>query len=99
MLKVILYGLVLALFVVLGLAIGAANDTLVDFDYLIASSHVSVATVLVSGVACGFLLGLYVALLFCLRVWRRAHQARVSLRDCERRLEALGAKGGDQAAE
>ncbi|MGN0901679.1 MAG: LapA family protein [Succinivibrio sp.] len=72
MLKFWLYFFVLIFLVIVGLAIGAANDSIVSFDFLVAKKEVSIATVLVVGIVFGFILGIYSCLLLCLKLWFKA---------------------------
>ena len=79
MLKFWIHLIIIVAVVSIGLAIGSANDSTVFFDFLIVKTEVSLATVLVVGVAFGFALGLLGSLLLILKYWNRARQARSSL--------------------
>ena len=68
----------IVLIVAFGLAIGAANDSNVFFDFLVVKADVSLATVLVVGVVFGFILGLLGSFLLILKTWNHARVARSS---------------------
>ena len=57
MIKFWFYLVVLLFLAILGLAVGAANDSQIFFDFLFVKKEISVATVLVIGVIFGFILG------------------------------------------
>lgn len=79
MIKFWIYLIILVLIAVVGLAIGAANDSRIAFDFLIAKSEVSVAFVLVVGIIFGLLLGLYMSALICIRFWCQTRAAKAAL--------------------
>ncbi|NLK85413.1 MAG: LapA family protein [Aeromonadales bacterium] len=79
MIKFWFYIIVLVCLAVIGLTVGSANDSMVEFDFLVGRASVPVATVLVVGVAFGFVLGLYASLLLCLKFWVRERIAKSSL--------------------
>lgn len=66
-----LYLIFLAILIALGIAIGAANSTLVTFDFLLFQTELSLALVMVVGLVVGIIVGLYIALFFCLKVWAK----------------------------
>ncbi|MBU3827023.1 MAG: DUF1049 domain-containing protein [Candidatus Anaerobiospirillum merdipullorum] len=84
MLKFLLYILVLIVIAVLGLTIGSANETVVAFDFLFVKANLSLGMVLVIGIICGIVIGLYIASLFCLKVWFKAHGSRVEVKRLRR---------------
>ncbi|SPT68416.1 Predicted membrane protein [Anaerobiospirillum thomasii] len=76
MLKFSLYIVIFAVVFFWGLAVGSANGTVVSFDFLFLKTDLSVSAVFAVGIGVGILLGIYASLLFCLRVWRNAHQVK-----------------------
>ncbi len=89
MLKFWLYVLVLVILCIIGLTIGSANDTVVDFDFLFVKAEVSLAVIFTVGVAAGVILGLYVAFLFCFRSWIRTRSARAEARQLKQEIALL----------
>ena len=79
MIKFWFYLVVLLFLAILGLAVGAANDSQIFFDFFFVKKEISVATVLVIGVIFGFILGVWACLLMCLKYWFKAKKANVSL--------------------
>ncbi len=79
MLKFWIYIIFLAVLAAIGLAIGSANDTVVSFDFMVVKADVSVATVLVLGVAFGLVVGIWLSLMMCFRFWRSARAANSAL--------------------
>jgi putative membrane protein len=73
--------LVLAIFVV-SVTLGAQNDQVVNFNYLLAQGEYRVSTLLATLFAAGFILGWLICSLFWLRV-------RVSLARAERKVKRL----------
>ena len=80
MLKFWLYIIVLAIFCVIGLTIGSANDTMVNFDFLFVNVQLSLAMVLVVGIIIGIILGIYLSLLICLKFYFSARNAKAELK-------------------
>ncbi|AIR03093.1 LapA family protein [Cedecea neteri] len=73
--------LVLAIFVV-SVTLGAQNDQVVNFNYLLAQGEYRVSTLLAILFAAGFIIGWLICGLFWLRV-------RVSLARAERKIKRL----------
>ncbi|VEB96939.1 Inner membrane protein yciS [Cedecea lapagei] len=73
--------LVLAIFVV-SVTLGAQNDQVVNFNYLLAQGEYRVSTLLATLFAAGFIIGWLICGLFWLRV-------RVSLARAERKIKRL----------
>nr|WP_205246416.1 MULTISPECIES: LapA family protein [unclassified Enterobacter] len=73
--------MVLAIFVV-SITLGAQNDQVVNFNYLLAQGEYRVSTLLATLFAAGFILGWLICGLFWLRV-------RVSLARAERKIKRL----------
>ncbi|EJF29028.1 LapA family protein [Enterobacter sp. Ap-916] len=77
----LIFLLVLAIFVV-SITLGAQNDQVVNFNYLLAQGEYRVSTLLATLFAAGFILGWLICGLFWLRV-------RVSLARAERKIKRL----------
>ena len=77
----LIFLVVLAIFVI-SVTLGAHNDQVVTFNYLLAQGEFRVSTLLASLFAAGFLLGWAICGLFWLRV-------RVSLAHAQRKLKRL----------
>lgn len=73
--------LVLAIFVV-SVTLGAQNDQVVNFNYLLAQGEYRVSTLLATLFAAGFVIGWLICSLFWLRV-------RISLARAERKIKRL----------
>lgn len=73
--------LVLAIFVI-SITLGAQNDQIVNFNFLVAQGEYRVSTLLASLFAAGFVLGWLICSLFWLRV-------RLSLVRAERKVKRL----------
>nr|WP_250153684.1 LapA family protein [Cedecea lapagei] len=73
--------MVLAIFVV-SITLGAQNDQVVNFNYLLAQGEYRVSTLLATLFAAGFIIGWLICGLFWLRV-------RVSLARAERKIKRL----------
>ncbi|RKQ38730.1 LapA family protein [Enterobacter sp. R1(2018)] len=73
--------LVLAIFVV-SVTLGAQNDQVVNFNYLLAQGEYRVSTLLATLFAAGFIIGWLICSLFWLRV-------RLSLARAERKIKRL----------
>ncbi|MCT4704052.1 LapA family protein [Enterobacteriaceae bacterium H20N1] len=73
--------LVLAIFVV-SVTLGAQNDQVVNFNYLLAQGEYRVSTLLATLFAAGFIIGWLICSLFWLRV-------RISLARAERKIKRL----------
>nr|WP_233337883.1 MULTISPECIES: LapA family protein [unclassified Buttiauxella] len=73
--------LVLAIFVI-SVTLGAQNDQVVNFNYLLAQGEYRVSTLLATLFAAGFLLGWLICGLFWLRL-------RVSLARADRKIKRL----------
>ncbi|AJZ89733.1 LapA family protein [Cedecea neteri] len=73
--------LVLAIFVI-SITLGAQNDQVVNFNYLLAQGEYRVSTLLATLFAAGFVIGWLICGLFWLRV-------RVSLARAERKIKRL----------
>ncbi len=84
MLKFWLYIIILIAICALGLTIGSANETVVAFDFLFVKANLSLGMVLVVGIICGIIIGLYLASLFCLKVWFKAHRSRAEVKRLRR---------------
>lgn len=89
MLKKWVYIIVLVILIALGLAIGAANDSVVMFDFLIVTMQVNLATVLVIGLIFGLLLGIYLSMLMCFKFWRQSHGLKSELKALKRSKASL----------
>ncbi len=79
---------VIAVIVCFGLAIGAANDGLVPFDFLVVKAEVTLASVLVVGVCFGFALGALGSILFFLKLWNEHRKTRSELNKVRKQLRA-----------
>lgn len=79
---------VLAIFVI-SVTLGAQNDGVVTFNYLLAQGEFHISTLLASLFAVGFLLGWAICGLFWLRV-------RVSLANSQRKVKRLQQQIGQQ---
>lgn len=77
----LIFLVVLAIFVI-SVTLGAHNDQVVKFNYLLAQGEFRISTLLASLFAAGFLLGWAICGLFWLRV-------RVSLAHAQRKLSRL----------
>lgn len=77
----LIFLLVLAIFVV-SITLGAQNDQVVNFNYLLAQGEYRVSTLLATLFAAGFIIGWLICGLFWLRV-------RVSLARAERKIKRL----------
>ncbi|AIR66705.1 LapA family protein [Cedecea neteri] len=77
----LIFLLVLAIFVVF-ITLGAQNDQVVNFNYLLAQGEYRVSTLLATLFAAGFIIGWLICGLFWLRV-------RVSLARAERKIKRL----------
>ena len=82
----------IVLIVAVGLAIGAANDSSVFFDFLVVKADVSLATVLVVGVVFGFVLGLLGSILLILKTWNQARIARSNLAKLNKEVAKLSSE-------
>lgn len=94
MLKLWAYVIVLIVLCAVGLAIGAANDAVVTFDFLIVKLQVNLATVLVFGTIFGMILGIYISFLMCFKFWRKASRAKGELKAL-RKQQGAAEKAGD----
>ena len=77
----LIFLLVLVIFII-SVTLGAHNDQVVSFNFLIAQGQYSVSTLLASLFGAGFVLGWAICGLFWLRV-------RVSLANAQRKLKRL----------
>ncbi len=77
----LIFLLVLAIFVV-SITLGAQNDQVVNFNYLLAQGEYRVSTLLATLFAAGFIIGWLICGLFWLRV-------RVALARAERKIKRL----------
>ncbi|NIF31555.1 LapA family protein [Enterobacter sp. Cy-643] len=77
----LIFLVVLAIFVV-SITLGAQNDQVVNFNYLLAQGEYRVSTLLATLFAAGFIIGWLICGLFWLRV-------RVSLARAERKIKRL----------
>lgn len=77
----LIFLLVLVIFII-SITLGAHNDQVVSFNYLIAQGEYRVSTLVATLFAVGFLLGWAICGLFWLRV-------RVSLANAQRKLKRL----------
>lgn len=75
MIKFWLYIIVLVAFCVLGLSVGSANESIVNFDFLFVQAEMSLAMVMVVGLLIGILVGIYISLIFSMKMWAKAHRA------------------------
>lgn len=80
--KYLLIFLVVLVIFVISVTLGAHNDRIVTFNYLLAQGEFSISTLLASLFAVGFLLGWAICGLFWLRV-------RVSLAHAQRKVKRL----------
>ncbi len=80
--KFLLIFLVVLVIFVISVTLGAHNDQIVTFNYLLAQGQFRISTLLATLFACGFLLGWAICLLFWLRV-------RLSLAAAQRRIKRL----------
>ncbi|MCI6797318.1 MAG: LapA family protein [Succinatimonas sp.] len=80
MLKKWLYAAILLVLFAIGLALGAFNDTAVDFDFLFVKAQMPLGMILIIGVFFGFVLGIYMSFLMCFKYWRQSRQAKAQLR-------------------
>lgn len=80
--KYLLIFLVVLVIFIISVTLGAHNDQVVTFNYLLAQGQFSISTLLASLFAAGFLLGWAICGLFWLRV-------RVSLGHTQRKLKRL----------
>lgn len=87
MLKFWLYVLVLVVLCVLGLTIGSANETMVEFDFLFVQTKLSLGMVMVVGMVVGIVIGIYLSLFFILKMWGKAINAKSEVRKLERVVE------------
>lgn len=87
MFKFWFYVIVLVLLGSICLALGASNSQTVVFDFLFVKQEISLAMVLVIGIVVGIILGLYLSLLFCLKMWAKAHGAKVDLKHAKKEAE------------
>lgn len=89
MLKIWIYFIVLVVLCVIGFAIGSANDGTVVFDFLFIKSQMSLATLFAIGIGVGVLLGVYISLLFCLRVFAKSLNLKSQLRQAKKQEAKL----------
>ena len=87
MLKRWIYGLLLLVLFGIGLALGAANDAVVTFDFLVVKMDVSLGTVLTVGIVFGLILGLYISLFLWLKYWFLARANKSELKRTQKELE------------
>ncbi len=87
MLKRWIYGLLLLVLFGVGLALGAANDAVVTFDFLVVKMDVTLGTVLTCGVVFGLILGLYISFFLSFKYWRQARAAKSELKRTVKELE------------
>ncbi|CAO96665.1 LapA family protein [Erwinia tasmaniensis] len=80
--KYLLIFLVVLVIFVISVTLGAHNDRVVTFNYLLAQGEFSISTLLASLFAVGFLLGWAICGLFWLRV-------RISLSHAQRKVKRL----------
>ncbi len=80
MLKKWLYAAILLVLFAIGLALGAFNETAVDFDFLFVKAKMPLGMILIIGVIFGLVLGLYMSFLMCFKYWRQIRQAKAQLR-------------------
>lgn len=99
MLKFWLYMIVLVLLCALGLTIGSANETVVTFDLLIVKQQMSLAMVMVIGIALGVLVGLYISLLFNIKMWSRASKVKAENSSLKRRINMIKEQREKEKAE
>ncbi len=67
MLKKWLYAAILLVLFAIGLALGAFNETAVDFDFLFVKAKMPLGMILIIGVIFGLVLGLYMSFLMCFK--------------------------------
>lgn len=80
MLKFWLYIILLILFIVLGLTIGSANDSIVTFDFLFVKTELSLAMVMVIGLIVGIIVGIYLSLIVIMRMWAKTRVTKAELK-------------------
>lgn len=95
MFKKWIYGLFLLVLFAVGLALGAANDATISFDFLFVKKDISLGVVLVIGMIFGLFLGLYISFWMCFKFWRQSRVAKSQVR----RLEKSTKTGKESSAE
>lgn len=68
MFKYIFALIMLLIFVVIGVALGANNSQMVDFNYIIAQSHISLSTLVAIIFGLGFLFGWFISAFFYIKL-------------------------------
>ena len=82
------YFFILAVFIVLGLAIGASNDSLVMFDFLFVKKEISLASVLVIGLLFGLVLGVYCSMFLTFKLWLQLKVAKTQFNRLKKKTTA-----------
>ncbi|MTD39589.1 DUF1049 domain-containing protein [Erwinia sp. CPCC 100877] len=85
----LIFLLVLAIFII-SVTLGAQNDQVVHFNYLLAQGDYRISTLLATLFGAGFILGWFICGLFWLRL-------RLSLMRAERKVKRLEQKLSDSA--
>ena len=88
MIKFWFYFLILAVFIVLGLAIGASNDSVVMFDFLFVKKEISLASVLVVGLLFGLILGVYCSMFLSVKLWLQLKVAKTQFNRLKKKTTA-----------
>ncbi|QPW27078.1 LapA family protein [Edwardsiella ictaluri] len=93
----LIFLIVLACFV-LSVTLGAQNDQVVAFNYLLAKGEYRLSTLLVTLFAAGFILGWVICGLFYLRVRLGLARAQRKIRRLEQQLTSAPPQGSSTAA-
>ncbi len=96
MIKRWIYGLFMIVLFGIGLAVGAANDASVSFDFLFVKKEVSLGTVLIIGMIFGLIAGLYISLWASFKYWRQARVAKAQVRRLEKELSSKSEAHAEQ---
>lgn len=91
--KYLLIFLLLVVIILLSLTLGAQNDQLVTFNFLLAQGQYRISTLLASLFACGFIIGWLVCGIFWLRARLQLASAGRKLRYLEQKIAAQSSAG------
>lgn len=91
--KYLLIFLLLAVIILLSLTLGAQNDQLVTFNFLLAQGQYRISTLLASLFACGFIIGWLVCGIFWLCARLQLARAGRKLRHLEQKIAAQSSAG------
>lgn len=89
--KYLLIFLVVLVIFIISITLGAHNDQIVTFNYLLAQGEFRISTLLASLFGAGFLLGWAICGLFWLRI-------RVSLAHAQHKLKRMQAQNGQSGS-